>query len=101
MPIGKGHKVCDGNDVAVISIGPICYDVQQAVARAAEKGVSAAHYDMIFLKPIDEQLLKEVAEKGCPIVTVEDASIRRTRQRRNRMAKRPWIFKESNTAGNT
>ncbi|MGM9800553.1 MAG: 1-deoxy-D-xylulose-5-phosphate synthase [Muribaculaceae bacterium] len=75
MPIGKGRKVCDGNDVAVISIGPICYDVQQAVARAAEKGVSAAHYDMIFLKPIDEQLLKEVAEKGCPIVTVEDASI--------------------------
>ena len=39
---------------------------------AAEEGISVSHYDMIFLKPIDTEILKEVAEKNCPIITVED-----------------------------
>ena len=75
MEIGKGSKLSDGTDVAVLTIGPIAYDAAKAVEMAREKGVSAAHFDMIFLKPIDEDLLREVAEKNCPIVTVEDASI--------------------------
>ena len=75
MEIGKGSKLSDGTDVAVLTIGPVAYDAAKAVEMAREKGVSAAHFDMIFLKPIDEDLLREVAEKNCPIVTVEDASI--------------------------
>lgn len=75
MEIGKGSKLSDGTDVAVLTIGPVAYDAAKAVEMAREKGVSAAHYDMIFLKPIDEDRLREVAEKNCPIVTVEDASI--------------------------
>ena len=75
MTIGKGRKICDGKDVAVVSIGPVAYDVQAAISQVAEKGVNAAHYDMIFLKPIDEQLLTEIAELNCPIITVEDASV--------------------------
>lgn len=75
MEIGKGQKLCDGKDVALITIGPIAYDAQQAIAKVKEQGVSVAHYDMIFLKPIDEKLLEEVANLDCPIVTVEDASI--------------------------
>ena len=75
MQIGKGSKLSDGTDVAVITLGPVAYDAAKAVEMAREKGVSAAHYDMIFLKPIDEDRLREVAEKNCPIVTVEDASI--------------------------
>lgn len=75
LQIGKGSKLSDGTDVAVLTLGPIAYDAAKAVEMAREKGVSAAHYDMIFLKPIDEDLLREVAEKNCPIVTVEDASI--------------------------
>ena len=75
LQIGKGSKLSDGTDVAVLTIGPVAYDAAKAVEMAREKGVSAAHYDMIFLKPIDEDLLREVAEKNCPIVTVEDASI--------------------------
>ena len=75
LQIGKGSKLSDGTDVAVLTIGPVAYDAAKAVEMAREKGVSAAHFDMIFLKPIDEDLLREVAEKNCPIVTVEDASI--------------------------
>ena len=75
LQIGKGSKLSDGTDVAVLTIGPVAYDAAKAVEMAREKGVSAAHYDMIFLKPIDEERLREVAEKNCPIVTVEDASI--------------------------
>ncbi len=75
MEIGKGRKLCAGKDVALITIGPIAYDAQQAIAKVAEQGVSVAHYDMIFLKPVDEKILEEVANSGCPIVTVEDASI--------------------------
>lgn len=75
LQIGKGSKLSDGTNVAVLTLGPIAYDAAKAVEMAREKGVSAAHYDMIFLKPIDEDLLREVAEKNCPIVTVEDASI--------------------------
>lgn len=75
MEIGKGRKLCAGKDVALITIGPIAYDAQKAIAKVAEQGVSVAHYDMIFLKPVDEKILEEVANSGCPIVTVEDASI--------------------------
>ena len=43
---------------------------------AREKGISAAHYDMIYLNPIDETILREIAEKKMPVVTVEDASVK-------------------------
>jgi len=72
MPIGKGERLTDGKDVAVLTIGPVADDAAEAVAKAREAGIDAAHYDMIFLKPLDEELLKEVAEKNCPIITVED-----------------------------
>ena len=73
MEMGRGEKLCDGNDIAVLSIGPICSEVQDAIASVP--GLSAAHYDMVFVKPIDESILKEVAEKGCPVVTVEDGTV--------------------------
>lgn len=75
MTIGKGRRITDGNDVAVLSIGTVCDDVTRAVANASAQGVNAAHYDMVFLKPIDESILEEVGKKGCPIITVEDGSI--------------------------
>lgn len=73
MEVGRGEKLCDGNDIAVLSIGPICSEVQDAIASV--HGLSAAHYDMVFVRPIDESILKEVAEKGCPVVTVEDGTV--------------------------
>lgn len=76
IPVGKGRKLKDGKDVAVISIGPIGNKAANAIARAeAESGKSIAHYDLRFLKPLDEELLHEAGRKFRHIVTIEDGTI--------------------------
>ena len=72
--MGTGRKLCDGSDVAVLSIGPIGNNVAEAIASLSSQSsqISAAHYDMRFLKPIDDSILQEVAEKFKRIVTVEN-----------------------------
>ncbi len=72
---GRGEKLADGCDVAVLTIGPVADDAAQAVAEARKRGVNAALYDMIYLKPIDEEILGEVARKNCPVITVEDGTV--------------------------
>lgn len=72
LPIGKGERLAEGRDVAVLTIGPVAADAAKAVAAARQKGISAAHYDMIFAKPLDESIVDEVAALGCPVITVED-----------------------------
>jgi 1-deoxy-D-xylulose-5-phosphate synthase len=73
IPIGKGERLVDGNDIAVLSIGPMANKVTAAIKRInADTNISVAHYDMIFLKPIDAEILEEVGRKGCPVITVED-----------------------------
>ena len=77
IKVGTGRKLHDGNDVAVLSIGPIGNNVAEAVeslsSQASEANIpSAAHYDMRFLKPIDETILQEVAENFNRIITVEN-----------------------------
>lgn len=74
MPIGRGRELADGSDVVVMSIGPIAAEVEKAISALSGRGVKAAHYDMIFLKPIDAELLRKAAEKECMIVTVEDGT---------------------------
>lgn len=76
LPVGKGEQLTDGTDVAILTIGPIASEATAAIERASSEGISVAHYDMIFLKPIDESILRKVAESGMPIITVEDASIK-------------------------
>ena len=76
IEIGKGYCVSEGDDVAVLSLGPLGYTVQKAIMMAKEKGISVAHYNMLFLKPLDETLLHEVAKKFTKIVTVEDGVIK-------------------------
>ncbi len=75
IEIGRGRKLCDGSEVAVLSIGTIADEVRKAVEKARAEGVGVAWYDMRFLKPIDEEILKEVAALGCRIVTVEDGTV--------------------------
>ena len=75
ITIGRGQKLADGNQVAILSIGTVANNVAQAIERAKSDGINAAHYDMIFVKPIDETILEEVASKNCPIITVEDGTI--------------------------
>lgn len=76
VSIGQGEKLSDGSDVAVLSLGPIANEVQIAIEKAEKiANIKVAHFDMVFLKPIDEDIMKEVAQMNCPIVTVEDGSL--------------------------
>lgn len=75
VPVGKGYCVTEGEDIAVLSLGPLGYKVQKAIEKAKEKNISVAHYNMLFLKPLDEELLHYVAKKFKKIVTVEDGAI--------------------------
>ncbi len=78
VPIGTGRKIQDGTDVAVLSIGPIGNNVTKAINIIQENKngsfapISIAHYDMRFLKPLDENILHEVGKKFKRIVTIED-----------------------------
>lgn len=73
IPIGKGRKLKDGNDLAVITLGPIGNTAAEAIAKAEkESGMTIAHYDLRFLKPLDTDLLGEVGRRFKRVVTVED-----------------------------
>ena len=71
VAVGTGRCLRKGKGVAVISIGPIGYNVEQAID---SRELPAAHYDLRFLKPLDEALLREVAEHYDNIITVEDGA---------------------------
>lgn len=73
IPVGKGRKLKAGNDIAVVTIGPIGNVAAKAIERAEkERGISIAHYDLRFLKPLDEELLHEVGRNFRKVITIED-----------------------------
>ncbi|WP_069660650.1 1-deoxy-D-xylulose-5-phosphate synthase [Arcticibacter eurypsychrophilus] len=72
IPIGKGRKLCDGEEVAILTIGHIGNEAVKARLELSAEGINPAHYDMRFVKPIDEELLHEVFSKYKKIVTIED-----------------------------
>ena len=76
MEIGKGYPLKNGTDIAVLSLGPIGNNVAEAIREAEKKGISIAHYDMVFLKPLDEELLHDVMKRFNRIVTVEDGALK-------------------------
>lgn len=76
IPVGKGRKLKDGDDIAVITIGPIGNQAAEAIGRAEEKGLSIAHYDLRFLKPVDTELLHEVGGNYKKVLTVEDGVLK-------------------------
>jgi len=75
IEIGKGRIISEGSDIAILSIGAIGTQVTKAIEILKDKQISAAHYDMRFVKPLDEELLKEIFTKFKHIITVEDNSI--------------------------
>jgi 1-deoxy-D-xylulose-5-phosphate synthase len=75
IEIGKGRKLNDGSDVALLSIGKTGIFAQLAVKSLAKNDISAAHYDMRFVKPLDTEMLTEVMQNFDQIVTIEDGSI--------------------------
>lgn len=70
--IGRGERLRDGSDLCVLTFGPVAATAAAAIDALEAEGRSIAHYDMVFAKPLDEELLREVAAKGVPVVTVED-----------------------------
>ncbi len=75
--VGKGRKMKDGKDIAVITIGPIGNDAEKAIRDVEnECGCSVAHYDLRFLKPIDEDMLHEVGRNFKKVLTIEDGILK-------------------------
>jgi 1-deoxy-D-xylulose-5-phosphate synthase len=75
MPIGKAVKLADGADVAILAIGHAANFALEAVQKLAAMNINATLYNMRFVKPIDEQALREVGMKFSRVITVEDGVI--------------------------
>jgi len=72
---GKGRMIRDGRDVAIITIGHVGNYATEACTILEESGISAAHFDLRYLKPLDESLLHEIFSRFTRIITVEDGCI--------------------------
>ena len=75
IKVGTGRKVTSGNDIAILTIGHPGNFAQKAINELKESGASIAHYDMRFVKPIDEIMLHEVFSKFNKVITVEDGCL--------------------------
>ena len=76
LPIGKGRKLKEGKDVAVITLGPIGNLAAKAIERAEQaSGKNIAHYDLRFLKPLDEAMLHEIGKQFKQVITIEDGAL--------------------------
>ena len=75
IKVGTGRKVCSGEDIAILSIGHPGNFAQDAIALMKESGISIAHYDLRFVKPLDAVLLHEVFTKFKKVITVEDGCL--------------------------
>ncbi len=73
--IGKGRKVKAGDDIAILTLGPIGNYATKAISEVEKEGISVAHYDMRFVKPLDEELLHEIFSRFSKVITVEDGCI--------------------------
>jgi 1-deoxy-D-xylulose-5-phosphate synthase len=75
IKVGTGRKVCSGEDIAILSIGHPGNFAQEAIALMKESGISIAHYDLRFVKPLDVVLLHEVFTKFKKVITIEDGCL--------------------------
>ncbi len=75
MTIGTGRKISDGEEVAILTLGHIGNYAITAKEVLAEEGLNPAHYDMRFVKPLDEELLHDIFRNFKKVVTVEDGCL--------------------------
>ncbi len=75
IKIGTGRRLKSGSDLAIISIGPIGHKATAAIKELASEGLNVAHYDIRFVKPLDEILLHEIFTKFEKLITIEDGVI--------------------------
>lgn len=76
IPIGKGRCLHEGRRVALLTIGHVGNDASEALRQLQEKGFDPGHYDMRFVKPLDSELLDNVARRYSHVVTVEDGCLK-------------------------
>lgn len=75
MEVGKGRKVKEGSDIAIISIGHIGNLALKAAQNLEKEGISVAHYDARFCKPLDQKMMHEIFRKFDRVITVEDGCL--------------------------
>jgi 1-deoxy-D-xylulose-5-phosphate synthase len=75
LEIGKGRMIRDGKDAAIITLGHVGNYAVESCDALEKKGHSIAHYDLRFLKPLDEEMLHMIFRKFDKIITVEDGSV--------------------------
>ncbi len=75
IKIGKGRKIKDGRDIAILSFGHPGNFAAAAIRELRTEGIDPGHYDMRFAKPLDEELLHEVFKKYSRVITVEDGTV--------------------------
>lgn len=75
IPVGKGRRLKEGTDIAILSFGHPGNFATQAIRTLRTEGIDPGHYDMRFAKPLDEELLHEVFNKYQRVVTVEDGTV--------------------------
>ncbi|MFA6276002.1 MAG: 1-deoxy-D-xylulose-5-phosphate synthase [Pedobacter sp.] len=75
LEIGKGRKICDGEDVAILSIGHVGNFAVEACQELSTEGIHPAHYDLRFAKPLDAALLHDVFKRYTNIITIEDGCL--------------------------
>jgi 1-deoxy-D-xylulose-5-phosphate synthase len=75
IEVGKGRKICDGEDIAILTFGHIGNEAVKACLELNSEGYHPAHYDLRFVKPLDEKMLHEVFSKFNKVITVEDGCI--------------------------
>lgn len=75
IEIGKGRKLVDGEEVAILSLGAIGNEASKAILALNEEGIHPAHYDLRFAKPLDTALLHDVFQKFKKVITIEDGTV--------------------------
>jgi 1-deoxy-D-xylulose-5-phosphate synthase len=75
IKVGTGRKVTSGSDVAILSLGHVGNTAQEAIADLSKDGISVAHYDLRFVKPLDELMLHEIFTKFDKVITIEDGCL--------------------------
>ena len=76
LPIGKGRQLREGKDVALLAIGKTCSFALEAAQMAERENISTAVYDLRYAKPLDRELICDIAQRFKRIITVEDGVLR-------------------------
>ncbi len=75
IEVGKARILREGEDLAILSLGPLGITVSKTTEKLAKEGISVAHYDMRFVKPLDEKLLANIGKRFKAIITIEDGCL--------------------------